>query len=254
MSQDKIIFLGTAGARMVVAKQIRASGGMWLSLDNTNLYIDPGPGALVKCMARKEKLDPRQLDGILLSHKHIDHSNDVNIMIEAMTEGGFKPKGVVFAPADALNVDPVILNYVREFVDDIQIIKEGQTYSIGNITFSSPIHHDHSDVETYGINFLSSKHTISYITDTKYFPELSQHYRGDVLIISVVRLKHSQYYHLCIDEARRIIEDVKPKATILTHFGMTMIQAKPWEVAERLSQEIGINIIAARDGMTFELD
>jgi phosphoribosyl 1,2-cyclic phosphodiesterase len=254
MPKDRIIFLGTAGARMVVAKQIRASGGIWLCLDDTNLYIDPGPGALVKCRTRKENLDPRQLDGILLSHKHIDHSNDINIMIEAMTDGGFKAKGVVLAPADALNEDPVILNYVREYVDGIQILKEGQTYSIGNITFSPPIKHHHGDVETYGINFFSSKHTISYITDTKYFPELSRHYRGDVLIISVVRLKPSQYYHLCIEEARRIIEEVKPRAAILTHFGMTMIQAKPWEVAEKLSQETGLNIIAARDGMTFDLD
>lgn len=254
MSKDRIIFLGTAGARFVVSKQIRASGGIWLSLDNTNLHIDPGPGALVKCRARKETLDPMQLDGILLSHRHIDHSNDVNAIIEAMTEGGLKPKGVIFAPADALNEDPVILNYVREYVDDIHILKEGETYSIGNITFSPPIQHDHGDVETYGINFFGSKHSISYITDTKYFPELSTHYRGDVLIISVVRLKASQYYHLCIDEARRIIEEVKPKAAILTHFGMTMIQAKPWEVAEKLSKETGFNIIAARDGMTFDLD
>ena len=41
-----IKFLGTAGARFVVMKQLRASGGVWLSLGKTNLYIDPGPGAL----------------------------------------------------------------------------------------------------------------------------------------------------------------------------------------------------------------
>lgn len=253
-SKNRIIFLGTAGARIVVSKQIRASGGIWLSLDDTNLYIDPGPGALVKCLTRKEKLDPRRLDGILLSHKHLDHSNDINAMIEAMTEGGFKRKGTVFAPADALNEDPVILAYVREYVNDIQVLKEGQTYTIGHITFSPPVRHDHGNVETYGINFFGSKCTLSYITDTKFFPELSQHYRGDVLIISVVRLTPSHYYHLCIDEARRIIEEVRPKAAILTHFGMTVIKAKPWEVAEDLSKETGLTIIAARDGMTFDLD
>jgi phosphoribosyl 1,2-cyclic phosphodiesterase len=254
MPQDRIIFLGTAGARIVVSKQIRASGGIWLSLDGTNLYIDPGPGALVKCLASKKKLDPRHLDGIVLSHKHLDHSNDINVIIEAMTEGGFKPNGVVFAPSDALNEEPVILNYVRNYVNDIEVLKAGETYSVGNITLSPPVRHDHGDVETYGINFTGSKHTISYITDTKYFPELNRHYRGDVLIISVVRLKPSQYYHLCIDEARQIIEDAKPRVTILTHFGMTMIQAKPWEVAEKLSQETGLKVIAARDGMVFDLD
>ena len=254
MSTDRIIFLGTAGARFVVSRQIRSSGGIWLTLDDTNLYIDPGPGALVNCLSHKEKLDPRDLDGIVLSHRHIDHSNDINIMIESMTEGGVKPKGIVFAPSDALDDDPVILKYVREYVDDIQVLKEGGTYPIGNITFSTPVRHDHGVVETYGINFFGSNHSISYITDTNYFSELSWHYRSDVLIVSVVRLKPSRYYHLCVDEVRRIIEEVRPEVTILTHFGMTMIQANPGKVAEQLSKETGLTVLAARDGMTFDLD
>jgi len=32
-----------------------------------------------------------------------------------------------------------------------------------------------------------------------------------------------------------------------------MWQAKPWEVAQRLSQDTGVKVIAARDGMKFEL-
>jgi len=35
---------------------------------------------------------------------------------------------------------------------------------------------------------------------------------------------------------------------------MRMLQAKPWEVAERLSEETGKKIIAARDGMTLEIE
>ncbi|MCJ7498036.1 MAG: MBL fold metallo-hydrolase, partial [candidate division Zixibacteria bacterium] len=108
---NRIKFLGTAGARIVVAKQLRASGGIWLSLENKNFLVDPGPGTLVKCHSSKPKLDPSKLDAIILTHRHIDHSNDVNIMIEAMTEGGFKRRGMLFCPADALNDDPVVLKY-----------------------------------------------------------------------------------------------------------------------------------------------
>ena len=85
-----IKFIGTAGARFVVTKQLRSSGGVWMSVGETNLYIDPGPGALVRCLNSKPKLEPSTLDGILLTHKHLDHSGDVNVMIEEMTEGGFK--------------------------------------------------------------------------------------------------------------------------------------------------------------------
>jgi hypothetical protein len=37
---------------------------------------------------------------------------------------------------------------------------------------------------------------------------------------------------------------------ILTHFGMRMIAAKPRLQAEKLSQELGIEVIAATDGMS----
>jgi len=32
-----------------------------------------------------------------------------------------------------------------------------------------------------------------------------------------------------------------------------MWQAKPWEIAQRLSQDTGVRVIAARDGMKFDL-
>ena len=41
--------------------------------------------------------------------------------------------------------------------------------------------------------------------------------------------------------------------TILNHFGMTMIKAQPRVVAEQLSKETGLKIIAAGDGMRFDL-
>ena len=49
------------------------------------------------------------------------------------------------------------------------------------------------------------------------------------------------------------MEKLKPRIAILTHFGMTMWRAKPWELAQRLSEETGITVVAARDGMKFDL-
>jgi len=251
---NKIKFLGTAGARFVVMKQLRASGGIWLTLDDTNLMIDPGPGSLVRCVSSKPKLNPMDLDGIILTHRHIDHSNDINIMIEAMTNGGFKKKGVVFAPRDALEGDPVILKYVREHVERIEILKEKGKYEVGNISFETPIRLKHG-VETYGVNIRGKNISISLITDTDYFTGLASHFTGDILIVNVVMLEDkSTIEHLCLHETEQIIETNKPRLAILTHFGMNMVKAKPWEIAEQLAKKLGVSVIAARDGMEVDID
>jgi len=250
-----IKFLGTAGARFVVMKQLRASAGLWLSVGKTNLYIDPGPGALVRCLNSKPRLEPSTLDGILLTHKHLDHSGDVNVMIEAMTEGGFKKKGILFAPKDALEDDPVILKYVRSYVEKVEVLKENSEYRLGEIQFSTAQKHRHR-VETYGFNFKISPHTISLVTDTKFFPELLNLYRGEIFIIHVVRLKaigDDPIDHLSIEDVKTIIKKAKPKLTILTHFGMTMIKAKPWVIAAELEKEMGLKVIAASDGLKLDL-
>jgi len=250
-----IKFLGTAGARFVVMKQLRASGGIWLSVGKTNLYIDPGPGALVRCLSSKPKLEPSTLDAILLTHKHLDHSSDINVMIEAMTEGGFKKKGILFAPRDALEEDSVVLKYVRGYVEKVEVLKENSEYRIGEIQFSTTKRHQHR-VETYGLNFKISPHTISLVTDTKFFTELPNLYQGEIFIIHVVRLKPigtDQIDHLSIEDVKTIIKKAKPKLTILTHFGMTIIKEKPWVIAAELEKEVGLKVIAASDGMKLDL-
>ena len=203
-------------------------------------------------------MDPMKLDAIILTHRHLDHAADVNVMIEAMTEGGFKKRGVLFTPEDALTEDPVVFKYVRDYISRIEIIKEGGKYKLSDtVTFETPLKHHHPS-ETYGINFFTPKHTISLIVDTRYFPELLKHYTGDVVIINVVRYTVDKdmktwLYHLSIRDVKEIVMALKPKVTILNHFGMTMIKAQPRVVAEQLSKETGLKIIAAGDGMKFNI-
>jgi ribonuclease BN (tRNA processing enzyme) len=172
-----------------------------------------------------------------------------------MTEGGYLRRGVLFVPRDALEEDPVVFRYARSYVDRLEILKENSHYSVGGLNFSTARRHVHS-VETYGFNFYLSGLTVSYITDTKSFPELIAEYPGDLLIMNVVLLAEPQHPidHLSLQDVKEILKESRAKTVILTHFGMRMLQAKPWEVAERLSQETGRKIIAARDGMTLNVN
>jgi len=235
----------------MVTSQLLASGGLWLNLSGTEILLDPGPGCIVQSTKRKLRAD--KLSAIILSHRHLDHSADVNIMVEAMTQGGFKHRGWIFAPADALNDEPVIFSYLKGYLEGIDILQEGKSYSIGNISFTTPIRHIHS-VETYGMLFTTAEHTFSYIVDSRYFDGLCHSYESELLIINVVRLEANHPYdHLSVPDAEHIIKELKPKVAILTHFGMTMWQAKPWEITQRLSQQTGVRVIAARDGLKFDL-
>ena len=250
LSGDSITFLGTAGARFAVISQILASGGMWLNLSGTEILIDPGPGCIVQSTKRKLRAD--RLSAIILSHRHLDHSGDVNIMVEAMTQGGIKRRGRLFAPSDALGTEPVIFSYLKSCLEDVEVLVEGKSYLVGNISFTTPIRHIHA-VETYGMLFRAG-HTFSYIADSRYFDGLCRSYGGELLIINVVRLEANHPYdHLSVPDAEHIIKELKPKVAILTHFGMTVLRTKPWQLAERLSQETGVRVIAARDGMRFDL-
>ncbi len=251
---DFIKFLGTAGARFVMIRQLRASGGFWVSCKGTNVLIDPGPGSLVRCLASRPKLDPAKLDAIILTHRHLDHANDINVMIEAMTEGGFKRRGVLFCPEDALNEDPVILRHTKVLLEKIEILEAHKTYNVGDFQFQASMRHVHP-VLTYGLKFnipaKGGNTSVSILTDTKYFKELPDFYKTDILIMSVVFFEpRPEVDHLCLLDAESLIRDIQPKKAILTHFGMTMLRAKPQIQALALSRNLGIEVVAAYDGMT----
>ncbi len=247
----EIKFLGTGGARFVIAKQICYSAGTFINHDNLSVILDPGPGALVRLARSKPKIDIDDIDAIILSHIHLDHSNDINVLIDSITNGGFKKKGLLFAPKEAIEGDNrVILPYLLPFLDKVEILENKKEFSIGTFSFESFLH-KHS-VETYGLKMNLGGKIVSFIVDTQFFEELLNFYRGsDVIILNVVLLEPKEkIMHLSLKDAKKLISEIKPKTAIITHFGMTMLKAKPYLLAQGLSNELGIKVIAASDGMS----
>lgn len=69
----------------------------------------------------------------------------------------------------------------------------------------------------------------------------------------MLRDKAHAFDHLCVDEAKKIIKRVKPRLTIMTHFGRFMLAAGPEKIAKELSKELKTKVIAASDGMKVDL-
>lgn len=252
-------FLGTGGARWVVAKQIRASGGFWLHADGTNIHVDPGPGALVRALTMIPPCDPATLDAIVLSHKHLDHAGDVNAVIEAMCQGGWRPRGAICAPRDALDGDrePVVFPYARKFVPREWIVEaHGGPFTVGNVELRASLRLQHP-VEAYGLHVTAESARVSYLPCTRYFDEIIEDYRRhapDVLVMNVLRYRDSMDVdHLTIDDARILIEGIRPGAAIMTHFGTRMLERDPARLAYDLEDATGVKTFAAYDGWTYDV-
>ncbi|HEX9098540.1 MAG TPA: MBL fold metallo-hydrolase [Candidatus Dormibacteraeota bacterium] len=244
----KITFMGTAGARFMVAKQLAASGGLYLEEGDVRLSLDPGPGAIVQYA--KRKVDLTKLDAIILSHRHLDHAGDVNVMVEAMTEGGFRHRGRLFCPSDALDDDPVVLQYLRHFPQEVVRLQPETAYDVNGFAFTTTRRHVHQ-AETFGFRFAGK---LGWVTDSEYYEGIAEQHRAEVMIIHLVLMEcRAGLPHLCLADAERIIRDAKPRLAILTHFGMTVWRAHPWDLAADLTQRLGTEVKAARDGMVLEI-
>ena len=247
-------FLGSGGSRYVVFDLLRKAGGIQFRFGEIFLHVDPGPCALY--MAINFGIRPKDLDAVLLSHKHLDHSAEINSILESMTTGGRKKKGILFAPKDALEgEDKVILSYTQGHMENIFKIKEGFEYTLkkysNELKIITPIRHDHG-VETYGFLFFFKSYKIGWITDTKYFENLKFAYKEakDILILNVIsKNRYSDVDHLFGSDAIEIISYIKPKLAIITHLGKGLLKYGPERFAKELEKKTKVKVLAAYDNL-----
>jgi ribonuclease BN (tRNA processing enzyme) len=247
-----VYLLGTAGARYVVAKQLRASAGTVLEEDGEFLLLDPGPGTLVHLA--KHKIPVEKIRNILVSHKHLDHSADLNVMVDAITEGTFKNRGRLFIPKEAWD-EGALLSYLREALAETIFLAEKEAYQTTKFSFKTTKKLLHS-AETYGFIFnLKDGKSLGFLVDTAFFEDLISEFQGvNYLIVNVVRYEPKEgVLHLSVQDVRKLLASLRPELTVITHFGMTMLRANPFKVAKDLSSELNLKIVAAYDGLRLTL-
>lgn len=252
----KITFLGTAGGRIAIMTQIRASGGWILEMDNERIHVDPGPGAIVR--AKQFRYNLRKLTGVIVSHMHPDHYTDTEMVIESMTEGTRKKRGVLLGNEYVIKggkkyraaVSPLHLKLLGRY----EILKPGQKTEIGKIEITATPT-KHGDSKALGFVFKGSK-TLGYAGDGEYFKGQEKHYLGcDYLLVNLLRPRNVKWpEHMNSNEAAKLIRLVKPKVAVLQHFGMNVIRANPDREAKWIEKETGVKTIAARDGMILDFE
>jgi len=252
-SSFELVFLGSGGGRFATVTQKRRTGGIRILGDKTNVHLDPGPGGLIYSL--EAGLDPQKLTGVLVSHSHPDHYNDAEILIEAMTRGMTKKRGVLAAADSVLHgnsqVEPGISKYHQNMPAEVITCKPELAFNIDNIHVVCA-EARHTDPDAVGFRF--ETHNLgdfAYTSDSEYFEGMGKAYKGvRLLLLCVLRPSGNPWTgHMTTDDATKIISEAKPEMAVLTHFGMQMIFRGPEKEARLIQEKTGVQTVAAQDGM-----
>ena len=251
MNDNFIKFLGTAGGRVAVFRQLRYSGGMWLSLGGVNILIDPGPGSLIRMF--EFGLEPEDINIIVVSHRHLDHSADLNTVVEASSKSTSKPIDMLVAPNDVVyGDDPILLKYLHKGIKDISLIDENTEFIFKNIKIKGTVKHIHSYAETFGIEISTEDKKVVYVPCGKFYEDMLEGYSkgADIEILNTTFPKTSyNYYHLSAEDVKRLLKAHKPQKAVITHFSPYILRENPEKIAEEIQRETSIPTVAAKDGM-----
>lgn len=252
-SKVEIVFLGTGGGRFATITQKRRTAGIRIFDEGLNLHLDPGPGALVHSI--NEGLDPQKINAVFVSHCHPDHYTDAEVLIEAMTHGMTKKRGLLAAARSVLNgndvCEPSISKYHQQMPElKIEAVPDLR-FQVGNMNVSVT-KAVHTDTDAVGFRFKSSVFgDFAYTSDTEYYEGIGKYYEDvRLLILCVMRPAGKPWKgHMTTNDAVKIVQATRPEQVVLTHLGMQMIFKGPANEAKLIEEETMVPTVAATDGM-----
>jgi phosphoribosyl 1,2-cyclic phosphodiesterase len=238
--------------------QRRASGGIWFSYSGCKGVIDPGPGSLVQICAANPTLSPVDIAFLILTHRHIDHCSDLNVLAEGMTLRSREKKGEILLTDDSTEEgDSVLLGYIAKKIKHIHRHEDGELTNLpggGGATVESVIHAHHG-VQCYGLIFRCPGLPVwGVISDTAALPHFPERYKDcDIIVMNVTMLfPWSRLDHLSLPDAASLLQAIHPKLALLTHMGGMLLDYGADKIESKLSSK-RTKVIAAHDGLVVEL-
>lgn len=251
-------YLGTSGGRFSMIRQSRSTGGIWFRYGGVSCVMDPGPGSLLRICASEPELDSESIDAVMLTHKHIDHSTDANVLIECMTHGGFEDRGTLAAPYDCMGgEDPVVLKYAQSKVKRLLTAKDGENLLLGGNVTAEPVYHEHHKVECFGyIMRCPGLPEWGVISDTRYLPHLAERYKNCAYISINVTFpnRKPRLDHMSVEELKELLTDLHPKLATLSHLGAMMTTSEEGAAYLQGLDTKYTKTVPGEDGMVIDLE
>lgn len=249
--------IGTGGGRFCLTTQQRATGGFMIEHEDTSMYVDPGPGALVRGL--DHGITFGSVDALFISHAHIDHYGDGEALIEAITQGCKKDRGHLITNEIVLegqsDTSGVLSSYHRNHIGQTSMIDAEDIVDLEpwSLTVTAT---DHKDIQTNGFCAEIEGTTIGYIPDTSYTDDLIPQYRdADYLIINTLRPVDKDWKgHLNLEEAVNLVETIEPEKAFLQHFGMNFVTSFRTQVEWLQDYDPAVPITLCSDMTTYSLE
>lgn len=222
----KITFLGTGtsqgipviGSNHAVClskdkrdKRLRVS--ILIEWDDFVYVVDCGPDFRYQML----RANVTKINGVLFTHEHADHVAGLDDLRPFSFQLGCVP---IYAQKRVMDDLAYRFEYVFNDKNKYpgapsvqQNVIENKEFKLHNLSFL-PIEVNHGLIKIFGYRF----NNVAYLTDVKTidYKEKDKLKNLDILIINAIRYK-PHYSHLNLDEALKLIEELQPKKTYLTH-------------------------------------
>lgn len=284
----KVLFLGTGGNPEATLSQEPRTSGFVLQVNDLLMYVDPGPGAVVR--AREYGLDLGALDVVYISHGHLDHYAGAEPVIEGMCRGMFARRGYLLAPGQLLDDDGLISKYHQGlslntgYKGGPRVVRlQGRQPVVLKDVVLTPVPAYHGP-ENYGFVLESNGLSIGYTSDTNYIlryrdaqgeqdaamwgpvmdlqaitgwrQDIKEIYsQVDVLIANVTTHNIWLHRHITTLGLAHLLRGGRVRLCFITHFNHCCVWPEDLrsQMADYVRGSCGVRTIAACDGARYDL-
>lgn len=243
----RITILGSSGMFQTLE---RACSGYLLDIDGQHIWLDAGAGTWLNL---QRHLDYAQLDGVILTHAHPDHTTDVLQAYHARQYGQKEPLEVIpiWAPQSTLDR---LSGYSKGIEDafDLRAVGSTDELEIGSarISFVDMAHPE----PTVGIRITYGSAVAAFSSDTGTeadFDALAS--AADVFVCEATSQDSDDVWegHLRASQAAEIAARVGVKKLVLTHLRPGRDHERT--LAEARAAAPNLDIELAQDGARLEV-
>jgi ribonuclease Z len=269
----RVTLLGTGSPRPDIE---RFGPSTLVEYKNQKYLFDVGRGTTIRLA--QIGIAPSQIDHLFLTHLHSDHisgfadfwltgwiwqrKKPLNVFGPEGIEGFVKHINAAFSKDISFRRKQTNLS-TKGLILDTEIIRAGIVYENDDVTITAiPVEHGAVE-DAYAFRFDTAQHAILISGDTTYSERLVEYGKNldllvhelavikPILVENNFKLKRIADYHSSLDDVEKVVEQIRPKQTILNHLLIIGVQEE--ELNKEIQSRFGASVSLGHDLMTIKL-